>query len=125
MVWRAKLYAGLLIGFGVVLAGWTVLTAMSELKYEYGQDYDDALAGIGLFVTIALVSIVLGFTRIKRARQLAQIALRAQLQPEADWIVLGREVRSTDPTGTAGPPLTFTVSGRTREELVRGAVRQS
>ena len=120
MAWRSKLYGWLSIGLGVLIAAWTIMTAMTELQYETGQDYNDALAGVAVFVVLALAAIGFGFTRLKRAGQLSHIVLRAQLNPEADWIVLGREVRSTDPMGTGAPPLLFSVNQRAREQLVRG-----
>ena len=119
--WRAKLYAGLTIGAGLVLAGLIVLVMVTELPNEHGDDYLDAVVGAFFFLAVGAGLVTFGVQRIFYARHLTRIELRAQLHPDADWIILGREVRSTDPTGAAGPPAVLHVSSRARELLMRGS----
>lgn len=117
--WRSKLYAGLALGAGLSLAALVVLIAVSGLPSQHGDDYVDEIAGVVVFVAIAGGLITFGVQRLLYARHLTRIELRAQTQPEIDWILLGREVRTTDPTGTGGPPAVLQVSGRVRDQLLR------
>lgn len=117
--WRAKLYAGLAIGTGVLLAGLVLLVAIVDLPSQHGEDYQDELVGALFFIAVGAGLVAFGVQRLFYARHLSRIELRARTQPDASWIILGNEVRSTDPTGTLGPPVVLAVSGRARDQLLR------
>ena len=119
LAWRSKLHGGLAIGAGVLVAIWTVVTVSQDLDFVTGADRDDELAGAALFLVIAAVLAVWGFMRLRRAGRLTRAAVRAQADPTTDWIVLDREVRSTDPRGTGEAPCTFRVSRGRRTQLLR------